>query len=161
VVIMGVLRLPLLIAIALAVAFGGGIWTSVVALRATTTLGAIQIGPWVATPLAQTADADPYSKARRAQSPSLPLGQAEGLVFRARNDSNGDRLMATCEYRVTGHTPPSRMWTLRLAHATQSGTNGDPRFPTALHSNALVRSGSGDFIVTLAPTIRAGNWLHL
>ena len=47
-------RTPLVIATALAVAFGLGILSSIYALRATVGFGAIALGPWAAFPAAQT-----------------------------------------------------------------------------------------------------------
>ena len=85
-------RTPLVIATALAVAFGLGILSSIYALRATVGFGAITLGPWTAFPAAQTINADPYAKAHRARDGRLLLGGAEGLVFTAATDSdNRDR----------------------------------------------------------------------
>lgn len=55
-------RIPLLVALALAIAFGGGIASAVWALKATVGFGSISIGPWVAFPEAQTENADPMPR---------------------------------------------------------------------------------------------------
>ena len=72
-------RVPFLVAIALAIAFGGGIWSTLRALEATAGFGAIRLGAWEAFPNAQTAAADPYAKSHRA-SAGLPFRPPEELV---------------------------------------------------------------------------------
>ena len=93
-------RTPLVIATALAVAFGLGILSSVYALRATVGFGAIALGPWTSFPAAQTIDADPYAKAHRARDGRLLLGGAEGLAFTAATDSDNRTLVENCRYEI-------------------------------------------------------------
>lgn len=95
-------RIPLLVALALAIAFGGGIASAVWALKATVGFGSISIGPWVAFPEAQTENADPYAKAHRARAGELLYGGAEGLMFMAQVDDRGEKLSAACSYDVSG-----------------------------------------------------------
>ena len=152
-------RVPFLIAIALAIAFGGGIWSTLVALNATTGFGAIKLGAWEAFPEVQTSKADPYAKSHRANAGKLLYGSAEGLVFTATVDETGARLSGNCSYRLTGHTPPARLWTL---FATGSG--GTPPsvrsdLPTALNSRIVLRHEDGSFDIAISATARPGNWL--
>lgn len=152
-------RVPILIAIALAIAFGGGIWSTLVALDATVGFGAIKLGPWEAFPEVQTAAADPYAKSHRANGGRLLYASAEGLVFTASVDDTGARLSGNCTYRLTGHTPPARLWTLFAAAPGSATPSAQSDLPTALNSRIVLRDETGSFDITLAATAKPGNWL--
>ncbi|AYD00176.1 DUF1214 domain-containing protein [Neorhizobium sp. NCHU2750] len=153
------LRVPLLVAIALAIAFSGGIWSTRLALNATIGFGAIKLGAWEAFPQAQTADADPYAKSHRANAGKLLYATAEGLSFIASTDDSGARLVGSCSYALSGDTPSARYWTLFA-----TGPDGRPPSfgadrPTALNSRMVLREADGSADITIAATARAGNWL--
>lgn len=153
-------RTPLVIATALAVAFGLGILSSIYALRATVGFGAIALGPWTAFPNAQTIDADPYAKAHRARDGRLLLGSAEGLTFTAARDSANRTLVENCRYEISGLTPPARLWTLHAADR-----NGDPLegtrtgLPTGINAWSVLRDADSAFTIRIASGATAGNWL--
>lgn len=156
-----VLRVPFLIAVALTIAFGGGIWSTWLALDATTGFGAIRLGAWEAFPNAQTAKADPYAKSHRANAGRLLFASAEGLPFTANVDESGDRLSGACSYRLTGHTPQARFWTLfaTAPGAPQASQQSD--LPTALNSRTVLRDKDGGIEIAISTTARSGNWLAL
>lgn len=161
------LRLPFLIAIALAIAFGGGIWLTRLALDATTGFGAIRLGAWQAFPDAQTDAADPYAKSHRADAGELLYASAEGLTFTADIDDNGDRLTGACSYRLTGHTPPARFWTLFATEPKRQPGQGSkaarssapPDLPMALNSRSVLRDAAGNFDIAISATARPFSWL--
>lgn len=155
------LRVPLLIAISLAIAFGGGIWSTLVALDATIGFGAIKLGAWEAFPRAQTADADPYAKSHRANAGKLLYGTAEGLTFTAAVDEGGARLDGNCTYRMTGHTPPARLWTLFTNDANGRPPSESAELPAALNSRTVLRGADGDFTVDISASAQPGNWLAI
>ncbi|MBT9368620.1 DUF1214 domain-containing protein [Rhizobium sp. CSW-27] len=152
-------RLPLLVALALIVAFGVGIGSTLVALRATTGFGAIRLGAWEAFPEAQTIAADPYAKAHRANGGRLLYGSAEGLTFTAAVDEGGERLNGNCTYLVSGQTPQARLWTLFSAVAEDRLPNAATGLPVALNSRMVLRERDGSFVISVAPTAEPGNWL--
>jgi hypothetical protein len=156
-----VFRVPLLVALSLAIAFGGGIMFTLYALDATAGFGAIRLGAWEAFPSLHTVEADPYAKSHRARAGKLLYGTAEGLVFTAVDDDGGARLTAGCSYRIAGQTPPARLWTLFTA-----GEDGEPLppiegRPSALNSWTVLRNPDSSFDVTVSQDARAGNWLAL
>lgn len=154
------LRIPLVIAVALAIAFGLGVAGSVWALRATAGFGAIALGPWIAFPTAQTVDADPYAKAHRARDGRLLLGGAEGLAFTAATDSDGRRLVEHCRYRIEGLTPPARLWSLHAVDRDGNPLAGTrPGLPTGLNGWSVLRRPDGSFAVDIASAAAPGNWL--
>lgn len=155
------LRVPILIGIALAIAFSGGVWSAMEALRASTGFSTIEVGPWQAWPEAQTAAADPYAKAHRARSGELLFGLAEGLSFTAEVDSFGNDLIGSCDYAITGFTPPARFWTLRLTSEKSEPIRAAANLPGALNSRGILRDEEGAFTILLARSARPGNWLAL
>jgi len=154
-----VFRVPFLIAIALAIAFGGGIWSTLVALDATVGFGAIKLGPWEAFPEVQTAKADPYAKSHRANAGKLIYASAEGLVFTAATDETGARLSGNCSYRLTGHTPPARFWTLFASAPGTAPPSARSDLPRALNSRIVLRDEEGSFDIAISSAARPGNWL--
>lgn len=157
----GALRIPFFIGLALAIAFSGGIAATKIALDAEDPFDVLEIGPWVANPLAQTAGANPYDKARRALGDGSGLGQAEGLVFRATTDTSGAPLLASCAYLVAGQVPASRVWIMRLTGLSGEISHAEPPFSRALHSASVLRAPDGAFEIRLGAEARSGNWLFL
>lgn len=153
-------RTPLVIATALAVAFGLGILSSIYALRATVGFGAIALGPWNAFPAAQAIDADPYAKAHRARDGKLLLGGAEGLTFTAATDSENRTLVENCRYEIAGITPPARLWTLHAADRNGNPLTGtEPGLPTGLNAWSVLRAADSNFSIRIASSAVSGNWL--
>ncbi|SOE17484.1 hypothetical protein SAMN05877838_2384 [Hoeflea halophila] len=154
-------RLPVLVALTLAIAFGGGVWSASWTLQATSGFGAIRLGPWSAYPELQTASADPFAKAHRAGDGRLLLGRAEGLVFTASSDETGTPLSGRCSYEVSGSTPPARFWTLRVIDENGAALEAPPRVPTSLNSWTTLRKADGSFSIRLDSVATAGNWMWL
>ncbi|AJD40552.1 DUF1214 domain-containing protein [Rhizobium sp. SEMIA 4085] len=154
-------RFPLFIAITLIVAFGGGIVVSLYALDATQGFGAIKLGAWEAFPELQTADADPYAKSHRARAGKLLYGSAEGLTFTASVDDSGERLNAACSYRISGQTPPARLWTLFTSDNSGNPASIRPGLPAALNSWTILRQADSSFTIDISANARPGNWLAL
>lgn len=155
------LKTIVLTAIALAIALGGGAGSVWLALDRDFEFGTVTIGSWAAHPQHGTPDADPYARARFSREADLTLGRAEGLVFTARRDAEGDPLRVRCDYRVEGSLPPARFWTL---FARDGG--GRVVVPTgnrapALHSYALLRQEDDMVVTTVSRHPAPGNWLAL
>lgn len=143
-------------ALALLIAFGGGVASARRSIESTSPLGSATAGPWRSIPFAGLAEADPYTRARLSLTGALPLGIAEGLSFTARTDDEGRALDGTCRYRLDGPFPPARWWTL-YANPRPDAAN----LPTALHSRAILREREGGFAITVASDLASGNWLAI
>ena len=124
-------RAPLIIAIALIIAFAGGVLSALSMLNASVGFGAIEVAGWRAFPAAQMASADPYAKAHRAKGGRLLYGSAEGLQFSALRDAEGNPL------------------------------NAGPELPTAKNSQTVLRRRDGSFDIVISRTAKAGNWLAI
>mgnify|MGYP000527741848 CR=1 FL=1 len=155
------IRLPIYVLIALTIAFGGGTWATMRILKATSGFGAISVGPWDAFPELQTANADPYARAHRADDGRLLFGRAEGLVFSAARDSSGRSLSARCIYKVDGLTPPARFWTLRVTDRSGVPVAGLPTAPRSLQSWRLLQDSDGTFHATIGGPPHPGNWISM
>lgn len=156
-----VLRVPFLIAIALIIAFGGGIWSTRIALDATIGFGAIKLGAWEAFPQAQTADADPYAKSHRANAGRLLLASAEGLTFTAGSDDAGAALTGRCSYMIYGRTPQARFWTLYATMPGRAAASTASPLPTGLNSRIALRNPDGNLQIAVSADAQPGNWLAL
>ncbi|MER2604445.1 MAG: DUF1214 domain-containing protein [Siculibacillus sp.] len=119
---------------------------------------ATAIGPWRALPTIDAATADPYTRARVARSGETGMGAGEGLVFVAHEDGSGRPLEGSCDYVVSGRSPPSRLWTLSAVDAEGVPAH-TPRGRAHVDGRSVLRDGDGRFEITVAATARAGNWL--
>jgi hypothetical protein len=137
-----------------------GLLTTFIMLTQNTGFDVIQIGPWIASPMSGTIDADPYTKAAMARSGQIPLGIAEGMSFIAKTDSAGHALNAACSYYLREPEPPARVWTLTLLDK-----NGMPFQSADDHSSFtsqdIVRSSDGRFVINMARSARPSNWMQL
>ena len=92
-----------------AVALGlGSAWA---VLRSVSHYGA-SAGPWRASTLAGSPDADLYTRARVALGGLLALNREETMYFVATTDTAGRPLRARCSYRVAGVPPKARWWSV-------------------------------------------------
>ncbi len=150
--------LSLVLVVITGLALGGVFsWYSI---RTNHGFGALSIGEWTAWPLAGSQDSDPYTKAKVAADGEVPLGIAEGIAFHADKDATGQPLRQDCSYKISGITPPARLWTLtahRLDGRPVSSSNGTP---AVLVSRQLVRSGDGSFDIGVGAIPPGGNWLE-
>ena len=115
-------------------------------------------GAWKAVPVVTAETADPYTRARIARTGEIALGAGEGLIFIATEDDEGRELDGGCDYRIAGRTPTARLWTLSVVGA-DGGLPTSVTGRTALTSREILRDADGRFVVSVAATARAGNWL--
>lgn len=142
------------------IALVGGIGSAYLAVDRGRLFNAVELGQWTAYPVAGTPDADPYSAATLARTGQVPLGAGEGLAFFGEYDSEGETLVAACDYTIAGDTPPARLWTLSVTDITGkliANTAGRQ----SLDSHAVLRETDGSVTVTAARFARPGNWLPL
>lgn len=152
------MRFLIHLAIAIAIAVVVGLGSAALVLDRDRLFGAVTRGQWTAWPGSGSPDADPYSEAMLARTGEVPLGAGEGLAFTAEEDSGGQRLSGHCRYRVSGQTPPARLWTL-TAHDGDGHLMATPAGRTAFHSREVLRREDGSFEIAVSPTAEPGNWL--
>lgn len=137
-----------------------GLTSSAFALSHLSPFDRVRLGAWSIEAHAGSIEADPYTRARLAKSGEIPLAIGEGLQLIARDDDDGRPLDAHCVYQIGPRAPAARYWTLSLT---------DPQgFPVAnaadrygFRSSEILRSGSGDFVITAAAEVQPGDWLPI
>jgi hypothetical protein len=72
----------------------------------------VAAGPWRASLLAGSADADAWTRARVAIGGLLALNREETMYYVATHDSAGAPLRSRCSYRVVGTPPAARWWSV-------------------------------------------------
>ena len=123
--------------------------------------GTLSIGQWTAWPQAGSVNADPYSRAKVAADGDVPLGAAEGLAFHALSDRRGNSLRRNCQYRLSGLTPPARMWTLAAHDLNDRVLVRSDGLASNLISRQLLRESDGSFEINVGPNLAAKNWLEI
>lgn len=152
-------RVPFLVAVALAIAFGGGIALTRIAIARSSGFSAVVLGAWQSYPKAQTAEADPYARNHRAKAAGLLLGSAEGLVFYADADDAGEALTAGCVYEISGKVPQARFWTLTATDFANQRLPVRPGLPSALNAQTVLYDEDGTLDVSVSQFPEPGNWL--
>ncbi|MGS1095938.1 DUF1214 domain-containing protein [Aquamicrobium terrae] len=153
------LKRAMLALIALIIAIGGGAASVWYALHVQKGAGAITIGAWTAFPDIGTPAADSYTSARVSREGVLALGRAEGLAFVARHDSSGQPLLRECTYRIEGHLPIARFWTLYAANQSLDVLHTGKTRPAALQSYQVLREQDNSVRLTASARPAPGNWL--
>jgi hypothetical protein len=93
-----------------AVAIGlGAAWLMV---RKAGDASTVQAGPWRASTLTGSPDCGTLLRAQVAVAGLLALSRQETMYYIAREDSAGQRLRASCRYRITGAAPAARWWSV-------------------------------------------------
>ena len=124
-------------------------------------IGTINFGPWTAFPFAGASEVDPYTVARSVAEGTVPMGATEGLTFEAFADSQGRTLTLSCDYRIEGKAPPSKLWTLVTYDGEGKLVKPAPGGASALYSNGVVHFPDGSFLVTASRRPQPGNWLAI
>ena len=151
--------LELFCVVALGLLLAGGLsWYSI---QNNHGFGALNVGVWTAWPQVGNVNSDPYTIAKVAVDGTVPLGAAEGLAFHARQDETGERLKRECRYRLTGNTPPARLWTLSANDENGSAVTNRESRPSSVFSQNLIRVADGSFDIHAGPIVEAGNWLSV
>lgn len=146
--------------LAMAIAIGSGLGSAWYVVGDGWLLTTGTFGVWGTWPDSGSPDADPYTRAVIARTGEVPLAQGEGTIFFAGRDEAGAPIRGGCEYRIVGNAPPARLWTLTMIDA-DGNLPRNPSGVTYLRSDRILRDESGQFVITIAPKARPGNWLPL
>lgn len=153
------LRTIFLIAVTVLVAIGAGAGSVWRALETDFGFDTVTIGSWTAHPDRGTPQADPYTRARSSREADLSLGHAEGLIFTARRDADGEPLRLSCSYRVEGAVPQARFWTLWARDAAGRRVASIGNRAEALQSRSLLHRRDNTVVTTVSRHPAPGNWL--
>ena len=70
----------------------------------------------------------------------------------------GRRAVPSCDYTITGQTPPARLWTVSLENRDGQAVK-ERDTVAALGSDTLLREDDGSFRITLSSRPQTGNWI--
>jgi hypothetical protein len=115
-------------------------------------------GPWSSWVYEGNPSADLYTKAHLASSGRLPLTSTMARYFLAGTDSQGEPLVSSCEYSISGTPLNARWWSLALYDEGGSIIK-NPSGRYSFNSEEAVRRADGTYHVTLARHARPENWL--
>lgn len=141
-----------------AIAVAGGLGSSWYMIERGSALTTRTQGPWVTWTAAGRADADPYTRAHFARRGVLPMSSTIALSYEARRDSEGRPLNAGCDYAVEGDDLPAAWWSLAV-YDEAGRLIANPAERYAYNSATVMRNPGGRFSITLARSVRPGNWL--
>ena len=121
----------------------------------------VAAGPWHASLLAGSADADAHTRARVALGGLLALNRDETMYYVAAIDSDGRALRSRCSYRVSGLPPPGRWWSV-TAYADDFFLFADTQRRYSLNGATAKLDAQGRFAVVTGPQAPPGGtepWL--
>ncbi len=143
------------VAVALVLALASVWWAL---LRAPSSSQLVTIGPWQASLVTGSVDADIYTRARIAIGGLFALNRAEAIYFGASQDDDHKPLRARCTYLVEGRPVAARWWSV-TAYADDHFLipNAANRF--SYNMGNLTFGPDGAFKVTASPSEQPGHWL--
>jgi hypothetical protein len=121
-------------------------------------VSSVQIGPWVIWTDAADPQADPYTRANTARSGRLLISGASARYYLAKEDSDGRRLRASCEYAVDGRAVDALWWSLAV-YDENGGIFPNKAGRHAFNSTNIFLREDDTFTVALSKNARPGNWL--
>lgn len=140
------------------IAVAGGLVSSWYMIERGSALTTRAQGAWVTWTAAGRTDADPYTRAHFARRGVLPISSTIALAFEATRDSDGRHLSSSCDYAVEGEDLAAAWWSLAVYdEAGRLIPNAAERH--AYNSATVMRNPGGRFTITLARSVRPGNWL--
>lgn len=148
--------LRLLGSLALALLLGLG--SAYVAARGMRGDALVRNGAWQTNLLIGSTTADPYTRTFVALTGLFALNQSESIYYEANRDSAGQPLDGKCSYRIDGHDPDARWWSITL-YGTDHFLLPDPGKHYSVTKTNVVRSPDGSFSVRLSTAPEEGNWI--
>lgn len=112
-------------------------------------------GPWRASTLAGSPDADVYTRARVALGGLLALAREETLYYVAATDSAGAPLHSRCAYRISGTPPRARWWSI-TAYADDMFLFANDERRYSLNGANAVLDAQGRFALVTGATPPSG-----
>jgi len=103
-------------------------------------------------------DADPYARAHIARTGRMPLSSANVQYFIAKTDTQGLRLIGTCEYIIENTETMSDWWSL-AAYDDNGMLQKNNAHRYAFNSSTILRDTNGRYQIRLSAFPRSRNWL--
>lgn len=142
---------------ALAVLLGAG--TALWAVQLRFERGGVAVGPWRTNENIGSSAADPYLRAGVAIGGLLALPRSETVYFTAQTDDAGEPLVSSCVYRVEGHDPDARWWSI-TAYGSDHYLIPNEAHRYSVDRTRVVRDADGRFAIRVGGEPTADpNWI--
>jgi hypothetical protein len=139
---------------ALVLGVGSAVWT----IRRSGAMGGIANGAWQTNAHVGASTADPYLRANVAMVGLLALNRSETVYYTAVADEDGAPLRSECRYRIVGHDPPARWWSI-TAYGADSYLVPNPRHAYSVDRSRVRRDAGGAFEIVVGGEPRDANWI--
>jgi hypothetical protein len=120
--------------------------------------GGVANGPWRTNLLIGSNSSDAITRAKVAAHGLLALNRSEALYYTAARDDAGDRLTSDCDYRLMGHDPDARWWSI-TAYGADDYLIPNPTNRYAISKNSVARGADGAFSADVAMAAQSANWI--
>lgn len=120
--------------------------------------GAVSDGPWHTSLAIGSSTGGAYTRAIVALHGLFALKRSETVYYNATTDDAGDALNGNCRYRVIGHDPDSRWWSI-TAYGPDDYLIPNPTRHYAVSKDSVRHDDNGRFTITLSPSPAPRNWI--
>ena len=153
------MRFILRLLAALAAALVLGLGSAYLAVKGAAPADAsVKNGPWETNLSAGATSADIYTRAAVAIGGLLALNKSETIYFNADKDSAGEAFDPACTYRIEGHDPDARWWSV-TAYGRDRFLIDTPSKRYSIGKTNVVRTADGAFVIRVSTTAHVENWI--
>lgn len=120
--------------------------------------GGVTDGPWRTNLLIGSSSGDALVRAKVAAHGLFALNRSETIYYTAVTDSAGARLTSDCEYRIAGHDPDARWWSI-TAYAADDFLIPNRANRYSISKNTVARDKAGVFEGGVSEAPQTVNWI--
>jgi hypothetical protein len=120
--------------------------------------GSVADGPWRTNLLIGSSGGDAMTRAKVAAHGLFALNRRETIYYTASTDGAGARLTSDCDYRLRGHDPDARWWSI-TAYAADDYLIPNPADRYSISRNAVARGADGSFVADVGMASQSPNWI--
>jgi hypothetical protein len=120
--------------------------------------GGISDGAWNTSLATGSAESGPYQRASVALHGLLALNRSETIYYTARGDDDGNTLSGNCIYRIVGHDPDARWWSI-TAYGADDFLIPNRANRYSISKNSVNRRDDGSFVAMAAKGRAGANWI--
>lgn len=154
------MRRGVLVAVTLMLGLLIGIGSAALRIGQGLQTGDVRNGPWATNTTIGSAAADPWTRASVAVAGLLALSREETLYFTASTDSAGMPLRSARCYRIAGHDPAARWWSI-TAYGPDHFLIANPENRFSISKTQVSRDPDGTFVISAGMPAPAPNPLPL
>lgn len=120
--------------------------------------GMVSNGPWQTSLLQVDPESGDYLRASHALKRLFSLNRGDTMTYIAAYDSAGQKLDGNCNYRIQGHEPNARWWSLTV-YDSEGYLMPNTRKSWTITGNDVQLKHDSSFVIHAAPRRAPENWL--